>query len=72
MMVKLTSLKKECVSIFVNAVYVFDDRLVVVYNFKENARTAELVEVMCAFGGGSDIACFAPPRKKSHLSTGQM
>lgn len=64
--------RQMLVSIFVNAVYVFDDRLVVVYNFKENARTAELVEVMCAFGGGSDIACFAPPTKRQHLSSRQM
>ena len=52
--------RQMLVSIFVNAVYVFDDRLVIVYNFKENARTAELAEVICAFGNGSDIACFAP------------
>jgi len=67
-LISLTLEPGMLVSIFVNAVYVFDDRLVVVYNFKENARTAELVEVMCAFGGGSDIACFAPP-KSFYLTT---
>lgn len=56
--------REMLVNIFVNAVFVFDDHLVIVYNFKDNARTTELTEVTCRLSNGSDIACSSPPQEK--------
>jgi len=56
--------REMLVNIFVNAVFVFDDRIVIVYNFKDDTRTTELTEVTCRLGSGSDIACSSPPKHR--------
>lgn len=51
--------QKEIIDIFVNAVYVFDDKLVFTYNFKDGSQTITLDDIKAAFG--SDLEKSSPP-----------
>lgn len=51
--------QKEIIEIFVNAVYVFDDKLVFTYNFKDGSQTITLDDIKAAFG--SDLEKSSPP-----------
>ena len=56
--------QKQIIDIFLNALYVYDDKLVFVYNFKGGTQTVSLAEVEAALC--SDITSLAPPNKKDH------
>lgn len=56
--------QKQIIDIFLNALYVYDDKLVFVYNFKGGTQTVSLAEVEAALC--SDITSLAPPYKKPH------
>lgn len=58
--------QKEIIDIFVNAVYVYDDKIVFTYNFKDGCQTMTLQEIEAALG--SDLEQLAPPNKKHHPS----
>lgn len=49
--------QKKIIDIFVNAVYVYDDKLVLLYNYKDGAMTVKLEELE-----GSDLEGLAPPQ----------
>lgn len=51
--------QKELIDTFVNSVYVFDDKLVLTYNFKEGAESVTLSDVEEAFS--SDLSQNTPP-----------
>ena len=53
--------QKRVIDSFVNAVYVFDDKLVLTYNFKGGTQTIGLSDVEEAFG--SDLNGGTPPKK---------
>ena len=53
--------QKQIIDTFVNSVYVYDDRLVMTYNYKDGTETISLDAVHQAFG--SDLSSDAPPRK---------
>jgi hypothetical protein len=48
--------QRAIIDIFVNAIYLYDDRIVFTYNYKSDARTVSLAEVEV-----SDLAKCAPP-----------
>ena len=48
--------QRAIIDIFVNAVYLYDDRIVLTYNFKSNARTISLGDIE-----SSDLPQTAPP-----------
>ena len=50
--------QKHIIDNFVNSVYVYDDRLVMTYNYKDGTETIPLDAVHQAFG--SDLASNAP------------
>lgn len=54
------SYQKEIIDIFVNAVYVYDDKIVFTYNFKDGCHTMTLQEIEAALG--SDLEQIAPPQ----------
>ncbi len=55
--------KQRLIDIFVNAVYLYDDKLVITFNYKEATKTVSLKEV-----NGSIIECAGVPLKGlSHL-----
>ena len=50
--------QKQIIDIFINAVYVYEDRLVLTYNYKDGTEPVTLTDIQEAFG--SDLTCVAP------------
>ena len=57
--------QRQIIDTFINSIYVFDDRLVFTYNFKDGTETLTLEEIETVFG--SDLTQVAPPEKRLHL-----
>lgn len=57
----MNSFQKEIIDIFVNSVYVYDDKLLLTYNYKNGTQTLTLDEIHAVLG--SDIEHGTPPRK---------
>ena len=55
--------QKQIIETFVNSVYLYEDHLILNYNYKNGTETFSLDEVNEAFG--SDLKNFAPPRSAS-------
>ena len=55
--------QKRLIDTFVNAVYVFDDKLVLTYNYQHGTQTISLEEIESALSSDFDGA--TPPKKKS-------
>ena len=53
--------QRQIIDIFLNSIYVFDDRLVFTYNYKNGTQTVTLADVSAAFG--SDLKSPPPPRR---------
>ena len=51
--------QKQIIDTFINSIYVFDDKLVFTYNFKDGTETITLAEIQADFG--SDLTQVAPP-----------
>ncbi|WP_093987664.1 recombinase family protein [Massiliimalia timonensis] len=51
--------QRQIIDIFLNSIYVFDDRLVFTYNYKNGTLTVTLADVSAAFG--SDLKSRTPP-----------
>ena len=49
--------KQRLIDIFVNAVYLYDDKLVITFNYKDASKTVTLKEV-----NGSIIECSGAPK----------
>lgn len=54
--------QKRLIDIFVNAVYVFDDKLVLTYNYQHGTQTISLDEIESALSSDFDGA--TPPKHK--------
>ena len=52
--------QKQIIDMFINFIYVFDDKLVFTYNFKDGTETITLAEIQADFG--SDLTQVAPPQ----------
>ena len=52
--------QKQIIDTFINSIYVFDDKLVFTYNFRDGTETITLAEIQAAFG--SDLTQVAPPK----------
>lgn len=61
------SYRQALIDNFVNAVYVFDDHIKVIYNYENGTDTITLTEIEEAFSG-SDLNSFAPPKTKALYS----
>ena len=55
--------QKQIIDTFINATYVFDDKLVFTYNFKDGTEAIPLKAVEDAFG--SDLTQVAPPNPRN-------
>ena len=60
--------QKEIIDTFLNSIYVYDDRLVFTYNYKDGTETLTLEEIEAAFG--SDLTQYAPPVKAAPKPVG--
>ena len=58
---------RNCVDIFVNSVYVYDDKIVFTYNYKDGSQTLTLQEIESALC--SDLTSFSPPEKNGNRDT---
>ncbi|MGI6746159.1 MAG: recombinase family protein [Acutalibacteraceae bacterium] len=61
----LISSRRKLINCFVNAVFVFDDKIVFTLNFKDGTKTIRLSDIE-ASAIGSDIKGFAPPKSASN------
>ena len=55
--------QKRIIDTFINAIYLFDDKMVLTYNFKGRTDTITLSDIEAAFG--SDLNGGTPPNSKS-------
>ena len=57
--------RQALVDTFINAIYLYDDKVLITFNYKEGTQTVtfgEATEVVSE-GNGSDLDCFTAPRK---------
>ena len=53
--------QKQIIDTFINSIYVFDDKLLFTYNFKDGTEPITLDEIKAVFG--SDLGQVAPPHR---------
>lgn len=53
--------QRQIIDTFINSIYVYDDRLIFTYNYKNGTQTVSLADVDAAFG--SDLAPSVSPRR---------
>ena len=65
--------RQALVDTFINAIYLYDDKVLITFNYKEGTQTVTFGEAAEAAskGNGSDLDCFTAPRKtRTHLCSG--
>ncbi len=57
--------RQALVDTFINAIYLYDDKVLITFNYKEGTQTVTFGEAAEAAskGNGSDLDCFTAPRK---------
>ena len=55
--------RKEIIDTFVNSVFVYDDKLVLTYNYKDGTETLTLQEIESVLS--SNLTSMCPPKEKS-------
>ena len=57
--------RQALVDTFINAIYLYDDKVLITFNYKEGTQTVTFGEATEAAseGNGSDLDCFTAPRK---------
>ena len=50
---------------FINAIYLYDDKVLITFNYKEGTQTVTFGEAteVASEGNGSDLDCFTAPEK---------
>ena len=58
--------RQALVDTFINSIYLYDDKVLITFNYKEGTQTITFEEAAQAAskGNGSDLGCFAAPNKK--------
>lgn len=58
--------KRRLIEAFINAIYVYDDKIVFTFNYKDGTQTVSMSELttMTATGDNSDMNCIGAPTKK--------
>ena len=57
--------RETLINTFVNAVYLYDEKVLITFNYKDGTKTIAFDEIAAKDapeGNGSDLGCFAPPR----------
>lgn len=66
--VKQKSHRKMLIDVFINAIFLYDDKMVITFNYKEGTETIAfdtLKEALSEQASGSDLDCLAAPIKKA-------
>ena len=61
----MKSHRETLINTFVNAVYLYDEKVLIAFNYKDGTKTISFNEIAAkdaSEGNGSDLGCFAPPR----------
>ena len=63
--VRQQSHRKILIDTFINAIFLYDDKMVIAFNYKEGTKTITFAELQEAISNknGSDLDCLAAPRK---------
>ncbi|WP_343215852.1 recombinase family protein [Faecalibacterium langellae] len=59
--------RETLINTFVNAVYLYDEKVLITFNYKDGTKTITFDEIAAKDapeGNGSDLGCFTPPRKR--------
>ena len=59
--------RETLINTFVNAVYLYDEKVLIAFNYKDGTKTISFNEIAAkdaSEGNGSDLGCFAPPRER--------
>ena len=56
--------RREIIDTFVNSVYVYDDKLLLTYNYRDGSQALTLKEIETALS--SDLTSMCPPIGKAH------
>ena len=59
--------RETLINTFVNAVYLYDEKVLITFNYKDGTKTITFDEIAAKDApedNGSDLGCFAPPRKR--------
>ena len=57
--------RETLINAFVNAVYLYDEKVLITFNYKDGTKTITFDEIAAKDapeGNGSDLGCFAPPK----------
>ena len=57
--------RETLINTFVNAVYLYDEKVLITFNYKDGTKTITFDEIAAKNapgGNGSDLGCFAPPK----------
>ena len=56
--------RQALVDTFINSIYLYDDKVLITFNYKEGTQTITFEEAAEAAskGNGSDLGCFAAPK----------
>ena len=66
--VRQQSHRKMLIDTFVNAIYLYDDKLIITFNYKEGSQTVTFGDIKTALSQeniGSDLDCLTAPSKKA-------
>mgnify|MGYP003294435772 CR=1 FL=1 len=58
--------RKWLINVFVNAIYLYDDKMIITFNYKDGTKTITLDDVKRAIkknNTGSDLDCHGAPRR---------
>ena len=64
--------RETLINTFVNAVYLYDEKVLITFNYKDGTKTITFDEIAAKDapeGNGSDLGCFAPPKNLNVSST---
>ena len=59
--------QRQIIDVFLNSIYVFDDRLVFTYNYKNGTQTVTMADIFAAFGLDLN-SCTSPKNNHNPVS----
>ena len=66
---RLKDQRQALVDTFINAIYLYDDKVLITFNYKEGTQTVTFGEAseVASEGNGSDLDCIPAPQKRRLL-----
>ena len=64
--------RQALVDTFINAIYLYDDKVLITFNYKEGTQTVTFGKALkvASEGNGSDLDCFTAPKKDLNSNNG--